>query len=259
MDYIPAGRYHDISGMRAGKLVAIKPYEAGNNGGLKWLCKCDCGNETTKPTVREITNNLRVSCGKCEKPPRKSRTKLNVGEVYSFWTVSNENPIKGKFSWEWQCQCVCGKKKYIPGHLLKAGKTRSCGCKRKEVIAQTYTEKRNISGKRDSAFRQVVTSYRWSAKNKGLSWNINDDDIYKFTNQNCNYCGAKPGIISRVGYMMYIYNGMDRVDNNKGYEVDNIVPCCSNCNYMKRAMEKSQFLNQIIKIYNNLNLGRDNL
>lgn len=34
----------DMTGLRFGRLVAIKVVERRKNG-VKWLCKCDCGNE----------------------------------------------------------------------------------------------------------------------------------------------------------------------------------------------------------------------
>ena len=49
----------------------------------------------------------------------------------------------------------------------------------------------------------------------------------------------------------YLYNGLDRVDNNKGYFEDNVVPCCGVCNKMKGTMKQEEFLNLIFQIYNN--------
>jgi hypothetical protein len=49
----------------------------------------------------------------------------------------------------------------------------------------------------------------------------------------------------------YAYNGIDRVDNFKGYEIDNCVPCCYICNYAKRDMSKDQFLAWVKRIYMN--------
>ena len=40
----------------------------------------------------------------------------------------------------------------------------------------------------------------------------------------CHYCGGK---LNLTGC------GLDRKDNSKGYEVDNVVPCCRQCNRVK--------------------------
>ena len=54
----------------------------------------------------------------------------------------------------------------------------------------------------------------------------------------CYYCGS---IIETVG--------VDRVDNNKGYTLDNVVPCCSKCNYMKNSNTEKEFLEHVEKIH----------
>ena len=56
----------NITGMRSGRLVAIRPmgYMVESNGDRRavWECKCDCGNYT-KATCQEITMQRKKSCG----------------------------------------------------------------------------------------------------------------------------------------------------------------------------------------------------
>jgi len=40
------GALRDLTGRRFGKLVAIKRVENDKHGHARWLCKCDCGNES---------------------------------------------------------------------------------------------------------------------------------------------------------------------------------------------------------------------
>jgi len=42
---------------------------------------------------------------------------------------------------------------------------------------------------------------------------------------------------------------MDRVDSSKGYEKDNVVPCCTRCNLMKLTYSREDFLTHAMKIY----------
>mgnify|MGYP001576714000 CR=1 FL=1 len=44
----------------------------------------------------------------------------------------------------------------------------------------------------------------------------------------------------------------NRVDNSKGYVLNNCVPCCGNCNYIKRDKNHEEFLELISKIYENI-------
>ena len=43
----------------------------------------------------------------------------------------------------------------------------------------------------------------------------------------------------------FTYNGIDRVDNTKGYQVNNCVASCFICNKAKGVMTQSEFLNWI--------------
>lgn len=57
-------RIKDITGLRSGKLVAIKPTNKRSNNSCNviWLCKCDCG-KTTLVASRNLQNKQVKSCG----------------------------------------------------------------------------------------------------------------------------------------------------------------------------------------------------
>lgn len=63
----------DITGMRSGRLVAVRPvgYTVESNGDKRalWECKCDCGSTTTA-TCQEITMGRKKSCG-CSRRKQK--------------------------------------------------------------------------------------------------------------------------------------------------------------------------------------------
>jgi len=56
---------------------------------------------------------------------------------------------------------------------------------------------------------------------------------------NCYYCGSK---VKSTG------SGLDRIDSAKDYTINNVVTCCHTCNWMKRSLSVSEFLNHIRKI-----------
>ncbi len=85
--------------------------------------------------------------------------------------------------------------------------------------------------------------YLKSARYRNLEFLLKKEEYSKFFNTNCFYCNKE-----------YRGLGIDRVDNNKGYITGNCVSCCKDCNTMKMRLTLEQFKNQIINIYNNLNL-----
>jgi len=66
------------------------------------------------------------------------------------------------------------------------------------------------------------------------------------TSRNCFYCNFPPP------------NGVDRVDNGIAYyaDIDNLVPCCFNCNTMKGQMTVGEFLDQCCTIGERTTLQR---
>lgn len=84
--------------------------------------------------------------------------------------------------------------------------------------------------------------YKNGANCRGHEFKLTIEDFEKLWNKNCYYCGD---LIDGIG--------IDRVDNNVGYLVGNVVPCCPVCNKMKLTLRSSDFTEQCIKISNNLN------
>lgn len=98
--------------------------------------------------------------------------------------------------------------------------------------------------------------YRRGARVRNLSFELTIDDFKKIVIQNCFYCGEIPRSAKRNFQTFWVpMNGIDRVDNNRGYRLDNVVPCCTICNTLKKTMSMTDFLNHIAKISNKLNIG----
>lgn len=81
------------------------------------------------------------------------------------------------------------------------------------------------------------------AKDRGIIWELTDEEATACILGDCYYCGAKPDPV----------NGIDRVDNSKGYLSDNTVPACSVCNMMKQELTLTGFLNHCTRILTNFN------
>ena len=82
--------------------------------------------------------------------------------------------------------------------------------------------------------------YKHGAEKRGVGFNLSLDQFGDYWQKDCHYCGTG---ISTIG--------LDRVDNGSGYEEGNVVPCCTECNKMKRAMQVEDFISQCIKIAEN--------
>jgi hypothetical protein len=145
----------------------------------------------------------------------------------------------------WNCRCsgggrLCKGAKMNPvtsGHLL-SGHTISCGCKR--------------AFKSTSPVTWLYGSYRGKAKVAHRSFEISKEAFASLVSQNCDYCGRPPSqkVTSVLpAHPEFVYNGIDRIDNAKGYVDGNVVPCCGPCNDMKCDKSREEFLRLIAAVY----------
>ena len=95
---------------------------------------------------------------------------------------------------------------------------------------------------------RVLRTYRWDANARQLTFNISREEFEKLIFLDCHYCGRKPSQSVKIGkdykewHPTFRYNGIDRVDNLKGYEIGNLVPCCNQCNKARRDTSYNEFL-----------------
>ena len=101
-------------------------------------------------------------------------------------------------------------------------------------------KRRNESIKRfGQTIRGRYIHYKSGAKQRGLEFSLTLEQFELFWKKPCYYCGGEIETI-----------GLDRVDNNIGYTMDNIVPCCITCNNMKRDLTQEKFISQCKQISN---------
>jgi hypothetical protein len=117
----------------------------------------------------------------------------------------------------------------------------SCGCEKSErrKIEWGLSQKKEV-------FRQ----YKRGARLRNYNFDLSLDEFVRLCEQDCFYCGSLPSNKrkNRSGNGDFTYNGIDRVDNEKGYTLDNCVPCCKRCNRLKMDLSQSFFFDHIVKI-----------
>jgi hypothetical protein len=109
--------------------------------------------------------------------------------------------------------------------------------------------KRWMNHKKD-AVSYFIMIYKKGARDRNLLFNLPREDIEKLIIQNCYYCGALPSERNVASRCKLICNGIDRVDNNLGYFVENCVSSCKICNKMKSNMSEQDFLNHCCRVAN---------
>jgi len=161
---------------------------------------------------------------------------------------------------EWLCKCDCGNEISIPLNSLtkKTEPTRSCGCLRKDPIMNALKHKNRTTyyniGYGVCSFNHIYLSYEKGAKRRNLEFNLTKEQFRELTNKNCFYCSSPPTNTFKLkfAYGECIYNGIDRVDNSKGYNIENCVPCCKKCNLAKGTMTQDEFYSWVKNVAQNI-------
>ena len=93
----------------------------------------------------------------------------------------------------------------------------------------------------------VIRNYINNCRNRNLVYSMPNEIMIKIFKSECYYCGQVPSNKMKIcgQNQPYAYNGLDRIDNNRGYVPDNVVPCCKRCNKAKSNKTKEEFLNWV--------------
>jgi len=164
-----------------------------------------------------------------------------TGQKFSRLTVLRYSHTSKWKKAQWLCQCECGGHNIVGTTQLKKGKTKSCGCLWKEIMVLEEGE---------SAFNDLYSSYKRVAKKRKLTFLLSRDEFRKLTQQDCYYCGDVPSNKKTAHKSVFTYNGIDRVNNDRGYELDNCVASCILCNRAKSILSQAEFFQLITKIAN---------
>jgi hypothetical protein len=124
-------------------------------------------------------------------------------------------------------------------HLRQEGKRRCCKCGAIKELNEFPLDKSKPKGRRYECNECYVPYFRpllqgafyfgkRDAAKRSLGWEILFDQFLKLRSENCYYCDDA---IRSTG------SGLDRIDNSKGYTLDNVVPCCGPCNIVRAKCE----------------------
>lgn len=155
------------------------------------------------------------------------------------------------------CRCDCGVELERKRHYLqdKRMQTKSCGCVNSENRTKLGLAKR-IHHPRTATAKQLY-------KHIYADGDISLEKFMELSQHNCFYCNAEPAskwnkFIHRKEYKVsdyakregeFVYNGLDRIDSGLPHNLDNVVPCCIQCNRAKSNKSVDEFRDWARKLY----------
>lgn len=154
--------YQDMTGQRFGKLVVLEQAEdeitKKGMRHIRWLCKCDCGNEiVTRGTALRSGHTRSCGCAHSEAAMGIGLQDI-TGQKFGRWTVLYENgrlkEPRGRLVPLWHCRCDCGEERDLRAGTLKRGLSLSCGCYKYDRLSEIAKQ-----GTRSSHLEKVVNDY----------------------------------------------------------------------------------------------------
>lgn len=182
--------------------------------------QCECGN--IKKTAYQ--NFLRLeSCG--------CKNTLKIGEIYGNYEIKSIQNTKCSVI----CK-ICNSEKILNNQSVIRKSSNLCTCNTGYRI-KNYEFKKELK-----YYRRYINA----AKSRRFKeFHIEFLDFVKLVNNNCHYCNIESKLTING------LNGLDRIDSNLGYYIDNVVSCCYTCNIMKTDLTQEEFFNHIKRIIKN--------
>jgi len=167
----------------------------------------------------------------------------------------SERGNRGQIRWE--CLCDCGNKHITSGESIRSGKSKSCGCLRKEAPPNKIKDRKLAMWKQLYNSTVIKRNKKW-----GIKGDLSLDDFIFFSKEPCYYCGLENSNLAQdrrgwnknkqISDTKLKFNGIDRIDSSKGYWSDNVVTCCKYCNTAKNTMSEKDFYKFIQRIYGHI-------
>jgi hypothetical protein len=219
-----------------------------------WLCECQCEKKTRRVVSGlSLRNGDSTSCG-C-----KVSTRMQQLGLSNFKDISNTKfgrlltiDVAGKTDdghYLWNCICECGNNFVGNSKTLLSGLTKSCGCLSSEITTQRNKE--NALPYTQASFNEIYSKYKSKSKKRGISFDISKEDFKLLVSSNCYYSDLPPNqkfTNKNKASGEYLYNGLDRIDSNLGYTIDNVVPCVGWLNSMFKDRNVLERINQVKNI-----------
>lgn len=135
----------DLTGKQFGDLrVLNKADEKGSRAGVKWICKCSCGNTYSVSATLLITGK-RQNCG-CKASKGKEIADIK-GRCFGLLTAEYATEGRdNKGSVIWHCKCDCGNEVEVSYNKILYTKTISCGCQKKKQEQRLNTFLQHVDG-----------------------------------------------------------------------------------------------------------------
>lgn len=248
----------DLTGKKFGKLKVIKKdeeYTRKNKGGsCYWICECEC-EEVKSYRSDVLRKGIVKSCG-CSLNHVKIGDKvgkLTVVKKLGRIHIRKNNKGRGRsIYWECICDCESGKKIVLSSHSIRKGSYTSCGC-----LLNPRGEKHPCYKGYKDLPGGLFNIIKKRAEERDLLFKVTKKQLWDLFEKQEKKCALSDlpltfGIISRIKEKKVKRTAsLDRIDNKKGYIINNVQWVHKNINRMKNIFSQEYFVDICKRIAKN--------
>jgi hypothetical protein len=206
----------------------------------EWLLKCDCGQEYITTTQHLLSGNTR-SCG-CLRRCNLLGKRFGYGIVIAFAGYYYKGCISKRRCVVWKLRCDCGNEYETISEYLTNGNCSSCGCMKKN-----FHNVPNMSNGRTKATISVYfKNIQQNAKRRGYDFCMTQNELLDLFYKQNSKCALSNETISFENKTA----SLDRIDNTKGYSIDNVQWVHRTINFMKNTLLQQDFIQWCHKVSN---------
>ncbi len=158
---------------------------------------------------------------------------------------------------QWICKCDCGGSILAYTDHLRSGHTKHCRfCPEFSHQFRYFNDgqgKKIKLNRRDSAIRQLMNRMKYSAKKRGLRWDLDLKYLIRLFEEQQGKCALSSIELILAGSISRHRKGettasIDRIDSSKGYTKDNVQWLHKRVNIMKNNLSDSDFIQMCCRI-----------
>lgn len=212
-------------GKKFGRLTVLGEAPAKEGEGRRWLCRCECGTETT-PVAKKVRYGHTKSCGCLARDKAKATYRriaeesAPVGERFNRLTVvgvAGRGPQRGVY---WRLDCACGNEIVRRGSDVRRGRVKSCGCLAVENAKQVAQANRRHG-------MSKTPLYQTWADMKSRCYNPRNCNYPNYGARGIEVCERWRGpdgfknFLEDMGEKPSDRHTLDRIDNDGNYTPEN--------------------------------------
>lgn len=206
--------FQDLTGSVFGKLTALERAPR-KDGATMWLCRCECGT-VAQYRAGNLKQGVTRSCGCIQRETASASTVDVTGQTFTRLTAIGRAGTAPDGKALWTFRCVCGNEIVRDAVRVRAGMVKSCGCLKHDSTA---------NGNFKHGMQGSLEYKRWESIKQRCT-NPKNPSYHNYGGRGITMCPewmeSFEAFYDAVGPCPGKGLSLDRVDNNKGYEIGNV-------------------------------------